>query len=79
VFRQDKVTDTAAQTDDMTRLVSDLLDHIPGDAVLHFDYDYIMLLRRNGELTLHESDDIWPPDRLATIHQPYRRTTHAFS
>jgi hypothetical protein len=78
-FRLDKFTDMSAQKDDMIRLVSDLLDRVPGDAVLHFQYEQIWLLRRNGELTLSERDDIWPPQRLAAVHQPYRRATHTFS
>jgi hypothetical protein len=49
----------------MIRLVSDLLDRIPGDAVLHFQYEQIWLLRRNDELSLNERSDIWPPQRLA--------------
>jgi hypothetical protein len=78
-FRLDKVADMANQKDDMIRLVSDLLDRIPGDAVLHFQYEQIWLLRHNGEVTLSEEDDIWPPQRLAAVHQPYRRATQAFS
>lgn len=31
-FRFDKFTDMSAQKDDMVRLVSDLLDRVPGDA-----------------------------------------------
>jgi hypothetical protein len=78
-FRLDKFTDMADQKDDMIRLVSDLLDRVPGDAVLHFQYEQIWLLRRNGELSLSEQEDIWPPQRLAAVHQPYRRATHTFS
>jgi hypothetical protein len=78
-FRQDKFTDMSAQDDDMVRLVSGMLDCLPGDVVLHFQYEQIWLLRRNGELTLSERDDIWPPQRLAAVHQPYRRATHTFS
>src|ERR1700736_5283927 len=78
-FRLDKFTDMSDQKDDMIRLVSDLLDRIPGDAVLHFQYEQIWLLRRNGELSLSEQDDIWPSQRLAAVHQPFRRATYAFS
>jgi hypothetical protein len=78
-FRQDKFTDMSVQDDDMILLTSGLLDRVPGDAVLHFQYEQIWLLRRDNELTLSEDDDIWPPERLAAVHQPYRRATHAFS
>jgi hypothetical protein len=77
-FRFDKFTDMSAQKDDMVRLVSDLLDRVSGDAVLHFDYEYIMLLRRDGDLSLNERSDIWPTDLLAAVRQPYRRATYAF-
>jgi len=78
-FRQHKLTDMPAQTDDMIRLTSDLLDRVPGDAVLHFDFEYIMLLRRDSELSLNARTDMWSPDRLAMVHQPYQRATYAFS
>lgn len=78
-FRLDKSTDMSAQQDEMVRLVSDLLDRVPGDAVLHFDFEYILLLRRGDELSLNERNDIWPQQRLAAVHQPYRRATYAFN
>jgi hypothetical protein len=78
-FRQDKFTDTLAQTDDMIRLTSYLLDHVPGDAALHFEFEYIMLLRRDGELSLNERSDIWSPQRLAMVRQSYQRATYKFS
>jgi hypothetical protein len=77
-FRLGKFTDMSAQQDDMIRIVSHLLDRVPGDAVLHFQYEYIWLLRRGGELSLNERSDIWPPQRLAAVRQPYRRATYAF-
>jgi len=79
VFRESQSTDMSAQDDDMVLLVSALLDRIPGDAVLHFQSEEIWLLRRGGELSLNEQEEIWPPQRLAAVHQPYRRATHAFS
>jgi hypothetical protein len=78
-FRLDKFTDMSDQKDDMIRLVSDLLDRVPGDAVLHFQYEQIWLLRRDGDLSLNERGDIWPPQRLAMVSQPYRRATYAFN
>jgi hypothetical protein len=79
VFRESQRTDMSAQDDDMVLLVSALLDRVPGDAVLHFQSEEIWLLRRGGELSLNEQEEIWPPQRLAAVHQPYRRATHAFS
>jgi hypothetical protein len=78
-LRQGQAADMSAQDDDMVRLVSGLLDRVPGDVVLHFQYEQVWLLRQNGELSLSEDDDIWPPQRLAAVHQPYRRATHAFN
>jgi hypothetical protein len=62
----------------MVRLVSGLFDKVPGDAVLHSEDKYIMLERRGGELILNERDDIWPPELLAAVHQPYRRAQTLF-
>ncbi|MFG2530092.1 SitI3 family protein [Streptomyces sp. NPDC048516] len=67
------------QQTDMIRLVSGLLSRAPGEAVLHFQFEVIWLLRRGGELALNERDDLWPPQRLAAVSQPYRRATHEFS
>ncbi|MGW4521180.1 SitI3 family protein [Amycolatopsis sp. NPDC004378] len=75
LYKHAKVSE---QQDDMVRLVSGLLDRIKGDAVLS-GMDVIWLMRRNGELTLNERDDIWPAHRLATVHQVYRRETKSFS
>ncbi|MFD4507714.1 SitI3 family protein [Streptomyces sp. NPDC058457] len=76
-FRVAKGVEVSDQEDDMIRLVSPLLERVEGDAVLHFQYEVIWLLRRNGELSLNERDDIWPPQRLALMTQPYRRETHS--
>lgn len=77
-FRLDK-TDPVTAQDEMIRLTSGLLDRIPGEAVLHFQYEVIWLVRRGGELSLNERDDLWPANRLASVSQPYQRKTHAFS
>jgi len=78
-FRFDKFTDMSEQDDDMVRLVSGLLDRVPGDAVLHFQLEKIWLLRRDGDLSVSEDPNIWPQHRLAALSQPYRRATHTFS
>jgi hypothetical protein len=77
-FRLDKEQDITEQQDDMVRLVSRVLDRIAGDAVLS-GLDQIWLLRRGGDLAVSERDDIWPPVRLATLTQPFRRVNATFS
>ncbi|MGW0996710.1 SitI3 family protein [Streptomyces sp. NPDC002523] len=75
-FRLAKGVEVSDQQDDMIRLIAPLLDRVEGDAVLHFQFEVIWLLRRNGELSLNERDDLWRPQRLALVTQPYRRETH---
>jgi hypothetical protein len=78
-FRMGKDTEIRDQQDDMVRLVSALLRHVPGDAVLHSGFESIWLLRRDGQFSVSEQADLWPPRRLAVLPQPYTRATHAFS
>jgi hypothetical protein len=75
LYKHDKIPE---QQDAMVGLVSGLLERITGDAVFS-GMDVIWLMRRNGELTLNERDDIWPEHRLAAVHQAYRRETKAFA
>lgn len=79
VFRLDKESEISDQEDDMIRLVSDLLERVPGDAVLNRAYEQIWLLRRSGDLSVSERTDIWPPHRLAALSQHYRRATYTFA
>ncbi|MFK0288715.1 SitI3 family protein [Streptomyces sp. NPDC090499] len=74
-----KKQDLSSQDDDMIRLVSGLLERVHGDAVLHFQFESIWLLRRGTDLSLSEDDDLWPSHRLALVFQPYVRATHTFS
>lgn len=74
-FRMAKGVEVADQQDDMVRLVASLLTRMSGDAVLHFQYEVVWLLRKDGELSLSERDDLWRPQRLALVPQPYRRLT----
>ncbi|MFE7590877.1 SitI3 family protein [Kitasatospora sp. NPDC057512] len=78
-FRLGKHTDIPGQQDDMTRLAVGLLAQVPGDAVLHFDYEDVWLVRQDGEPALNERSDLWPPNRLAAVPGPYRRRTHEFT
>ncbi|WP_035846714.1 SitI3 family protein [Kitasatospora azatica] len=79
VFRLDKTAHISGQQDSVVRLATGLLSQVPGDAVLHFDYEDVWLLRQDGELSLSERSDIWPTPRLATVPRPYRRQTHEFA
>ncbi|GGU66663.1 SitI3 family protein [Lentzea flava] len=80
VFRLSKQQEIGPQLDDVVRWTVGLLDHVPGDAVLHFDYEVVWLVRRDGELSLNERDDIWTPSRLAAVgNRPHRRGTPVFS
>lgn len=78
-FRLDKVSESTGQKDDMIRLATGLLSRFPGDAVLHFQYETIWLLRRAGDLSLNEQELVWPTRRLALVSQPYRRATYHFA
>ena len=78
-FQLGRSSEPSGQQDDMIRLVSGLLGRDPGDAVLHFQFEVIWLLRRGGDLSLNERDDVWPPHRLAAVSQPYRRATFTFA
>ena len=75
LYKHDKIPE---QQDAMVRVVSGLLERINGDAVFS-GMDVIWLMRRKGELTLNERDDIWPTHRLGSVHQAYRRETKAFA
>jgi hypothetical protein len=78
-FRLESDSDITSQQDDMIRLVDGLLGQFTGDAVLHFEYEIIWLLRRDGDLSLNDEDDVWPPHRLALMSQPYHRATYHFA
>lgn len=80
VFRLAKTDDITRQLDDVVRRTVALLDEVPGDAVLHFDHEVVWLVRRDGELSLNDREDIWTPTRLAAVGQrPHRRGTPTFS
>jgi hypothetical protein len=79
VFRLDKENNIAGQQDDVVRFTSGILTRIAGDAVLHRELETIWLLRRNGEISISEQDDLWPSRRIAALSLPYRRATYAFA
>ena len=75
-FRMAKGVEVSDQQDDMVRLVMPLLERVDGDAVLHYQFERIWLLRRGGELSLDEGDELWPAGRLGLVGRPCRRETH---
>lgn len=56
-----------------------LLDRVTGDAVLHYEYSEVWLLRRDGQLVLSDSDDVWHPEHLARVPHRYERARLVFS
>ncbi|MFE6049973.1 SitI3 family protein [Kitasatospora sp. NPDC056446] len=77
-FRLGKDTDPSGQQEDMIRLADAVLARVPGDAVLHLDYEDVWMACQDGHLTLSERSDLWPRNRLAGVSEPYRRQTHEF-
>lgn len=71
--------DPEPQMRDMLTVVFGVLDRLPGDALLHLEYEEAWLLRRSGRLVVNAADDVWHPDLLALVPQPYERATLQFS
>lgn len=74
----DGTRDVEPQYEQMLQMVLGLLAALPGDAVLHYAYATVWLVRRDGQLILNEEDDVWPPERLASVDVPYERSHLAF-
>ena len=72
-FRLDKEADITRQQAAIVGLTLDVMGRIAGDAVLHREMETAWLVRKDGSITLNDRDDIWPPERLASVPQPYRR------
>lgn len=79
VFREQGEQDRQHQRDEMVWLVAGLLARLLGDAALHFQYEVLWLVRRDGRVLVNDRDDIWTPDRLAMLGQPYERVPLRFS
>ena len=77
-FQIDGSRDPGPEYDQLLQLTFALLARVPGDAVLHYGYAEVWLLRRGGQLVLNERPDIWPPDRLAGVPVPYQQAPLAF-
>ncbi|WP_406444076.1 SitI3 family protein [Streptomyces sp. NBC_01613] len=76
IFRYKKNVYAQEQDDDVVLLASRLLEKVPGDAVLHIDYESAKLVRRAGKTSLSEDTELWTPGRLTLISQEYDRTTY---
>ncbi|MBV9025119.1 MAG: hypothetical protein JO362_15315 [Streptomycetaceae bacterium] len=78
VFFRYKKEGYETQDDDLTKMVASLLKRFAEDAVLHFEYDSIWLLRRNGELLVNDTTEEWTPSRLALLPESFGRATLKF-
>ncbi|CAM3658161.1 SitI3 family protein [Kibdelosporangium persicum] len=70
-FGLKKVADFDAQETDVLRVSLGVLDRIPGDALVHYQHELVWLLRKNGQLTINDDPEMWPPGQRALITQPY--------
>lgn len=77
VFGLSKAGDFDSQETDVLRLALGVLNRIPGDALLHYQYSEVWLHRLGGRLTVN--DGLWKPQRLTLLPQPYERRSMAFS
>jgi hypothetical protein len=66
------------QDDELLRLTFALLAALPGDAVLHYEYSVVYLARLGGRLLLSDADDVWTPEDLVHVPEPYQRSRLAF-
>jgi len=66
------------QHEELLRIVFGLLEVIPGDAVLHYEFFVVHLARLGGRLVLSDAEDLWPPEELVRVPAPYERAPLAF-
>lgn len=66
------------QDDDLVALVAGLMEETAADLAVTYNHETALLIRRGGELILHEDCALWPEHRLALIKAPYRRESHSF-
>lgn len=78
-FQLNGTRDAEPQMRDMLTLVFGVLDRLPADAILHYEYEEAWLLRRGGRLVINSSEGVWHPDLLAMVPQPYELATLQFS
>jgi len=77
-FFVDSAREIETQYDQVPALVFALLEAVPGDAVLHYGYTEVWLVRRGGRYVLSDDDAAWPPERLARVDVPYERSHLTF-
>lgn len=70
--------DYGTQRLDMVAVVATVLKQVSGSAVLHWEFEQVWLVRKDGMLSLSERDDLWTPERLALVPRPYARSTFSF-
>ncbi|MFJ5234791.1 SitI3 family protein [Kitasatospora sp. NPDC088391] len=75
-IQPDRERPASPQEEDIVVLAAALLDDISADMVLAFNFETAWLIRRGGDLILHESPSLWPERRLSLIKEPYRRESH---
>nr|CTQ92314.1 hypothetical protein [Kibdelosporangium sp. MJ126-NF4] len=68
-FEIKKFADFDAQETDVLGLSLGVLDRIPGDALLNYQFIELWMLRKDGKLTIN--DELWKPKYRALIKQPY--------
>lgn len=71
--------DPQPQMRDLLALVFAILARVPGDALLHLEYEEAWLLRRSGRLVFNAAEDVWHPDLLAMVPRPDERALLEFS
>jgi hypothetical protein len=77
-FTYDGREDPDRQLDELLQVVFGLLEVVTGDAVLHYEYADVWLVRRDSQLVLSDDDQMWPPEELAGIDVQYQRAHLAF-
>ncbi|ATB30121.1 SitI3 family protein [Melittangium boletus] len=70
-FWLDALGDRHSAQTSMLRGILAALGQIPGDAVLTFSGEKVLLLRRGGRMYLEAETGVWTPDRLRLVQQPY--------
>lgn len=68
-FEIKKFADFDTQEIDVLRVSLGVLDRVPGDALLNYQFVELWMLRKNGTLTIN--DGLWKPEYRALIKQPY--------
>jgi len=68
-----KFEDTQTAKAAMLKTIWALMEKVPGDAALTFDYNYVDFVRRNNELLVNTTLGFWQTETLDTIPVPYTK------